>query len=84
MTKMEIERIHLISSNNREAVLFATRVSCYFCLKVSMSSEIKHWTDGGNTALCPNCEIDAIIPGEIPRADLEALQFHWFVKDAKA
>lgn len=79
MNRMEIERVHLLSSNNREAIQAGTHVSCYYCKKVSPASDVARWTDNGNTALCPKCEIDAVIPGEFDAPTLEALNLRWFV-----
>jgi hypothetical protein len=78
MNKMEIERVHLLSTNHREAMQAATHVSCYFCMTISLANAVKLWVDNDSTALCPNCEIDAVIPGQLDMPTLEALNIRWF------
>lgn len=48
---------------NRQAIAHATVCGCYCCLRVFLPSQIKRWTDNGETALCPYCEIDAVLSG---------------------
>lgn len=57
---------------------------CYYCGKIYRVADhpIKEWVDGGYTALCPICGIDAVIP-KIIRAqfsvqDMEKLQYEVF------
>jgi hypothetical protein len=45
---------------------------------VSPASEVMDWTDRGNTALCPHCQIDAIVPEQLDVPTLEALNLRWF------
>lgn len=35
---------------------------CYYCLKIYSPLEITEWCDGQQTAICPYCGIDAVIP----------------------
>jgi hypothetical protein len=43
---------------------------------------IQDWCDDGNTALCPNCSIDAIVSLKsddlITQEFLKAMQKYWF------
>ena len=51
--------------------------SCYHCLAEFNISEISEWTDGHQTAICPKCNVDAVLP----ICDIEMLkriQEHWF------
>lgn len=34
---------------------------CYYCCRTFSASEIKEWTDRGETALCPKCGIDSVV-----------------------
>lgn len=34
---------------------------CYYCCKRFESKLINEWTDKGQTALCPNCGVDAVL-----------------------
>lgn len=54
------------SIKHRQAVESASHCGCSYCLAVFPPAEIKRWTDEdehgiGQTALCPRCEIDAVI-----------------------
>jgi hypothetical protein len=39
---------------------------CFHCLHAFSAEQISHWVDYGETALCPNCGVDAVLSG---RAD---------------
>jgi hypothetical protein len=74
----ELERTHALSIHNRTAIATADTVSCFFCLRAFPSSSVTKWTDGGKTALCPHCAVDAVLPGEYSIEDLSALYQHYF------
>ena len=75
---LELERMHALSIHNRTAIDAAGTASCFFCLRASPSSSVTKWTDDGKTALCPNCAVDAVLPGEYSIEDLNALHEHYF------
>lgn len=72
--------------NIHEAVKFAMKnkdilidyCSCYYCLKQFRKNEIKEWTDQGETALCPYCHIDSVIPDHYPEDFLQSIHAYWF------
>jgi hypothetical protein len=69
------------SFNNWDAIHEAEYGSCYYCLKVSPSNEIKEWSDerdGGKTALCPHCRIDSLLPGQFDKQTLQDLNKMYF------
>lgn len=35
---------------------------CYFCLKIYNPNEIDEWIDDEQTAICPYCGIDSVLP----------------------
>lgn len=37
--------------------------SCYYCFKTFKAKKIKEWADKGETAICPYCYIDSVVPG---------------------
>jgi hypothetical protein len=37
---------------------------CYYCLRTYSPKEIREWVDGQETALCPKCGIDSVVPYE--------------------
>lgn len=50
------------SMYNMEKIKKVEHVGCYFCKKMYQSIEIEKTTDNGKTAVCPYCNIDAVIP----------------------
>ena len=46
---------------NREDVFNSTKVGCYHCLQIFNPKDVKQYTDGGKTALCPFCEVDSLV-----------------------
>jgi NAD-dependent SIR2 family protein deacetylase len=75
---------------NAPHIAFKNRLSltgkcaCYHCLKVFESQEISVWTDKGETALCPYCQVDAVIPESptynLSKETLTKLNEYWFNK----
>ncbi len=61
------------ASFNRKALGDSRIAVCLYCLKEFAPSRITEWVDegsGGETALCPYCDIDAIVGfnGEVDAA----------------
>lgn len=56
----------IFNHNHREALADADQCGCYSCLRVFNPTEIESWTDNGTTAICPYCDVDAIIPDPAP------------------
>ena len=78
----QLKRLHTYSSHNRNLVLMANRCCCFCCQRSMDSREIQHYTNNGQTALCPKCGIDSIIPdsvGEsIDQATIAEMHEYWF------
>lgn len=73
--------IHRLSAHHRAAVLESERCGCFFCLRTFAPSAIANWADGGRTANCPYCDIDAVLPGSVVPIDdalLSAMCERWF------
>ncbi len=51
-----------IAMHNKSKLSFVNECVCYYCLKIYNTSEIKEWTDKDDTAICPYCGVDAILP----------------------
>ncbi|MDZ4772932.1 MAG: hypothetical protein SGI72_07330 [Planctomycetota bacterium] len=77
---------HRARTNHRERVLAAERCGCFYCLAVYAPCDIRRWADPtaaeprGNTALCPRCGVDAVIPlgpGTDPSL-MSRMNEHWF------
>ena len=63
---------------NRYAVERAHEASCYHCLRTFDPNAIERYTDEGETACCPHCEVDAVVPGRLTPRELGALHDYWF------
>lgn len=75
-----------LSQNNRQEVKKSDTCGCFYCRKMFVPKEIKNWIidDKGDTALCPYCQIDAVIGNasgfEINKKLLEELYNKYFTK----
>ena len=55
---------------NRGQVESASLRGCFHCLAVFPGASVSAWIDGGETALCPRCGIDSVLPGRADEAVL--------------
>jgi hypothetical protein len=56
-----------LSFRNRSALSKSNICSCFYCLSKISPNEIKEWIDDDETALCPKCGIDSLVPGDVSR-----------------
>ena len=79
---MDLVEAHSHASDHREMILASTLVGCFYCLSVFPPKAITSWVDGGRTASCPHCGIDAVLGDKIgvamKRPFLEKMQARWF------
>jgi hypothetical protein len=78
-----LEALHDKSDHHRGAVLSSTQCGCFYCLRTFPPAAIKEWVerDGGETALCPFCSVDSVLPGsevDLTDAMLLSMQQRWF------
>lgn len=52
--------------------------SCCNCGSKVAVSEIVDWCDSGNTAICPICDVDSIIPGNINLKIINEISLMYF------
>jgi len=87
LENFDVISAHKFCSNNKEALLADNKCGCFFCCKIFNPQEISGWVgecteDSIGTALCPYCEIDAIIAEgsgyPITKEFLRAMHQHWF------
>lgn len=76
---IRVEDAPKLASRNRYAILATDTVSCYCCIRTLPSEAITHWVDQQQTAFCPNCGVDSIIPGAVPTELLAAMCERWFI-----
>lgn len=79
-----LKQAHALCMNNAASFSVPQRCGCFHCCSFFDSTEIEEWIDdeGGATAICPRCGIDAVI-GEKSLAPLtgeflEAMYGYWF------
>ena len=78
---MDVSKFNKLSIRNKEELKNHKNCSCYFCLKVFKTTEVKEFTeelDGSETAICPFCGIDSLVPGEVSKEILKSAQKFWF------
>lgn len=80
--KFEVLAAHKHSSKHREEIEKSEKCGCFFCLSIFAPSEIEDWTDGGQTAICPECMVDSVIGDAsgfpITEDFLKEMKDHWF------
>jgi hypothetical protein len=54
--------LHKAASFHAYEVLSGTDCGCFYCMEKFNPQQITEWTDDGQTALCPHCHMDAVIP----------------------
>ena len=50
-----------LAFKNKTLLSLSKKVGCYHCCKIYEPTEIKEFTDKGQTALCPHCQIDSVV-----------------------
>lgn len=68
----------MLAMRNRASLATAARCGCYFCLEVYTPAEITEYTDGEETALCPRCNVDAVVAGVEDKKWLAEAKKIWF------
>lgn len=88
--RFNLKQIHGECGWHEKAVLSSELCGCFHCLSVFSPSEIAEWIEEpedcprgpGKTALCPRCDIDAVLPEsefyEITPELLKAMYQEWF------
>ena len=73
--------IHRMSIQNRKAVESSEVCGCFCCITEFPSVDVNEWTDDDQTAICPACDIDSVLPGCIVTINeklLEQMCERWF------
>jgi hypothetical protein len=53
---------HKFCGNHREEILNSKLVGCFYCCEIYDPKEINEWVDKQQTAICPKCSIDSVLP----------------------
>ena len=77
-----MRKLHVYSSHNRELILKSNKCYCFYCKSILSSNEIIKYIDNNETALCPKCDIDSIIPDAIDdtidQKVIDDMNQYWF------
>jgi len=76
-----LREAHKGSSQHRESVV-SSKCGCFDCLSIFAGRIVTEWIDKGQTALCPICKIDTVLPvsDKVPADNgefLKAMQKFW-------
>jgi NAD-dependent SIR2 family protein deacetylase len=73
--------LHNQSKNNKTLLAVHKYATCFQCMKVYEHNKIIEYTDDGTTAICPNCGVDAVLPGWIVQGALITLMNIYFISE---
>ncbi|HVH80534.1 MAG TPA: hypothetical protein VM782_14155 [Stellaceae bacterium] len=76
-----MKKLHDKSRHNRSALAKSGICACFYCLNEYPFTQITEWIEGGKTARCPVCGIDAVIGFDGPAVDqglLRQMHERWF------
>lgn len=79
--KSQMERLHAYASHNKEMIASSDRCYCFHCKSVFESGEVERYL-AEETALCPKCGIDSVIPDsideKIDEVIISEMHDYWF------
>lgn len=78
---MNVEKAAILAFRNKKMIEESNQAGCYYCLEIFPTSEVVQFTDNGQTAICPRCGVDAILPssaGLITADFLKQSKLYWF------
>ena len=86
MTPPNLSYPHRYCSNNRALIAVSDSCGCFYCLETFPGTDVVEWIHEdprkpANTALCPRCGIDSVLPSppvELNKKFLAAMDKHWF------
>ena len=86
MEKWRLEKYNDIAfmygTCNKEKLQKVKKCGCYYCERIYNTSKIRDWLEEEETALCPYCLIDSVIPEsneyELCEELLKYMHNYWF------
>lgn len=62
---LDLKALHQKCYRHRAAVEVSEQCGCFGCLRIFAATEITEWVrrDADQTAVCPYCESDTVLPG---------------------
>lgn len=82
-TVEDYNNAHAFCNDNKELLEQSKTCGCFYCLTIFSPKEIIDYTDEfQNTATCPHCGIDSVLPDNvgypITGEFLKQMKKHWF------
>jgi hypothetical protein len=81
-----MKELHDQSSHNFTAIRLAETVGCFYCVSFIDKEKIKEWIEevvgGEDTALCPKCGIDSLLP-DVTMEQLKEMNDEYFGKSTE-
>lgn len=78
MSEEDLKNLHAQANYHRAQVEASQTCGCFYCKAIFAPSQIQDWIDKDQTALCPKCGIDSVLPEQPSAAALEAMHQYWF------
>lgn len=82
MDKEKIKLAIKFATSNKDALGKSKYAACYYCQQVFLANEVVEFLEVENTALCPKCGIDSVLPDtsgyEFTKENLLELHKFWF------
>ncbi len=66
LTQSSLESIHRFSHRHRALVEQSKSAGCINCGASFTPADVKIWIDDDQTACCPKCGVDAVLPSAAP------------------
>jgi hypothetical protein len=84
----DLNEAHEYCSDNKKYLVDHTKCGCFYCMQIFDSNEVKEFlNETSETALCPYCEIDSVLPERdghaITKEFLEKMHEYWFKRTSK-
>lgn len=78
----DVYEAHELCSKNKEALSKADKCGCFFCERIFDPKEVYEYLSGEDTAFCPHCGIDSVIPENdkypLTPEFLKLMREYWF------
>lgn len=81
LSESELKKAHKMSFRGRAIIEKSKLCGCFYCCRTFSPVAIKEWVDYKDTALCPHCGIDSVLPDIYSVDDKEFLNQmykYWF------
>ena len=77
----KLNKLHSYCSHNKELIITSKTCYCFYCKEKFDSTEVVEYIDNGQTALCPKCGVDTVLPDSIKEVNdkvIDEMNKYWF------